>query len=103
MLKVRKIWSLMLYLANAILCIIYSLINEIKIYFTNDDFLKDPFESLIQEARTIDEIDRFKSFALKDGVLYYNARVYFFKFGEYRLNIMNDFHNIPIVGHPSFQ
>ena len=58
---------------------------------------------MTKDARTIDEIDRFKSFFLKDGVLYYNDRVYISKFGEYRLNIMNDCHDIPIAGHPGFQ
>ena len=88
-------------LANAISCIINSLIDEIEIYYVNHDFFKNPFESL---ARIIDEIDRFESFALKNGVLYYiNARVYISKFGEYRLNIMNDLHNIPIANHIDFK
>ena len=62
----------------------------------NDDFFKNPFESFAKEARIVIEIDRFKSFALKNGVLYYNARVYILKF-------INDFHNISIVGHLGFQ
>ena len=75
-------------LANAISCIINSLIDRIQIYYAEDDIFKNPFESLAKEARIVDEIDKFKSFVL-NGVLYYNAR----------LNIMNDFHNILISDH----
>ena len=62
-----------------------------------------PFESLSKEARTLDEIDKFKSFELNNEVLYYKCRFCVSKFGEHRLSIMNDLHDIPIVGHPSFQ
>lgn len=51
----------------------------------------------------MNEIDKFKSFELKDEVLYYNGRVCIPKAGEYRLNIMNNLHDIPIAGHPGFQ
>ena len=90
-------------LTNAISCIGNSLIDEIKMHYVNDDFFKFPFESLSKETRSIDEIEKFKSFDLKDEILYYNGRVCIPKFGEHRLNIMNDFYDIPIAGHPGFQ
>lgn len=91
------------FLANAISCIRNSLIDEIKTHYASDDVLKLPFESLCKEARTVEEIDRFRSYDLKDNILYYNARVCIPKFGEYRLKIMHDFHDIPVAGHPGFQ
>ena len=90
-------------LANAISCIGNSLIDEIKMHYANDDFFKFPFESLFKETRSVDEIENFKSFDLKDEILYYNGRVCVPKSGEHRLNIMNDLHDIPIAGHPGFQ
>ena len=90
-------------LANAISCIRNSLMDEIKMHYVKDDFFKIPFESLSKEARTVDEIDKFKSFELNDEILYYKGRVCIPKLGEYRLNIMNDLHDIPIAGHPGFQ
>ena len=90
-------------LANAISRIRDSLMDEIKMHYTIDDFCKFLFESLSKEARTVDEIDKFKSFELNDGVLYYKCRVCVPKFGEYRLDIMNNLHDIPIAGHPGFQ
>jgi hypothetical protein len=90
-------------LANAISCIRNSLIDEIKDHYVNDDILRVPYESLSKEARTSEEIEKFKSYELKDHVLYYNSRVCIPKFGEYRLNIMHDCHDIPIAGHPGFQ
>ena len=44
-------------LANAISCIKNSLIDGIKIYYTNDDLKKNPFESLIKKVRTVDKIN----------------------------------------------
>ena len=89
-------------LANAISCIRNSLMDEIKLHYPNDDFFKIPFESLSKEARTMNEIDKFKSFELKDEVLYYNGRVCIPKVGEYILKIMNNLHDIPIAGNPGF-
>ena len=60
-------------LTNAILCIKNSLIDEIKTYYANENFFKNPLEILAKEVKIIVEIDRFKSIALKDGVLYYSA------------------------------
>jgi hypothetical protein len=101
-------------LANAISCIRNSLIDEIKVHYVNvhyvkvhyvkvHDVLRVPYESLGKEARTSEEIEKFKSYELKNHVLYYNSRVYIPNFGEYRLNIMHDCHDIPIVGHSGFQ
>ena len=90
-------------LANAISCIRNPLIDEIKGRYTTDDFFKFSFESLSKEARTADEIEKFKYFELKDEILYYNGRVCVPKFGEYRLNVINNLHDIPIAGHPGFQ
>ena len=67
------------------------------------NFVKFPFESLSKEARTAEEIEKFKSFEVKDKILYYNGRVCVPKFGEHSLSIMNNLHDIPIAGHPSFQ
>ena len=90
-------------LENAMSCIGNSLIDEIKMHYANDDFFKFPFESLSKETRSVDEIEKFKSFGLKNEILYYNGRVYVPKSGEYKLNIINDLHDIPIAGHPGFQ
>jgi hypothetical protein len=90
-------------LANAISCIRNSLIDEIKVHYVNDDVLRIPYESLGKEARISEEIEKFKSYELKDCVLYYNSRVCIPNFGEYRLNIMHDCHDIPVVGHLGFQ
>ena len=69
-------------LANAISCITNSLIDVIKMNNYNDDFLKIPFKSLSKEARTMNEIDDFKFFELKDEVLYHNGRVCIPRIGE---------------------
>jgi hypothetical protein len=89
-------------LANAISCIKNSLIDEIKVHYVNDDVLRIPYEFLSKEARTSEEIEKFKSYGLKDPVLYYNSRVCIPNFKEYRLNIMHDCHDIPIAGHLGF-
>jgi hypothetical protein len=81
----------------------YHLIDEIKDHYVNDDVLRVPYESLGKETRTSEEIEKFKSYELKDRVLYYNSRVCIRNFGEYRLNIMHDCHDIPIAGHLGFQ
>jgi hypothetical protein len=47
-------------LANAISCIRNSLIDEIKIHYVDDEFFKLSFESLSKEARTGNEIEKFK-------------------------------------------
>jgi len=60
-------------LANAFSCIRNSLMDEIKMHYPNDNFFRSSFESLSKEARTMDKIDKFKSFELKDEVLYYNG------------------------------
>jgi hypothetical protein len=39
-------------LANAISCIKNSLIDETKVHYVNDDILKVPYESLVEEDRT---------------------------------------------------
>ena len=90
-------------LANAVSCIRNSLMDEIKMHYIDDEFFNIPFESLSKEARTTDEIEKFKAFELKDEILYYNGKVCVPKFGEYRLNIINNLHDIPIAGHPGFQ
>jgi len=69
----------------------------------NGDFFKLRFESLSTEARTVDEIDKFKSFELKYEVLYYNGKVYVLKFGKHKLNIVNNLHDISIANHQCFQ
>ena len=90
-------------LANAILCIGNSLIDEIKMHYANDDFFKFSFESSSKETRFVNEIEKFKSFDLKDEILYYHGRVCVPEFGEHTLNIMNDLHDIPIASHSGFQ
>ncbi len=91
-------------MANTISCIRNSLIDEIKSHYGNDNVFKIPVASLSKEARTVEEIEQFKFYELKDhGVLYYNSRVCIPNFGEYRLNMMHDLHDIPIAGHPGFQ
>jgi hypothetical protein len=90
-------------LVNAISCIINSLIDEIKVHYVNYDVLRVPYESLDKEARTSEEIEKFTSYELKDHVLYYNSSICIPNFGEYRLNIMHDCHDIPIAGHSGFQ
>ena len=77
-----------------------SLMNEIKGHYTADDFFKFSFKSLSKEARTTEEIGKFKSFEVKDKILYYNGRVCISKFGEHKLNIMNHLHDISIACHP---
>ena len=90
-------------LTNAISCIRNSLMDEIKGHYAIDDFFKFSFESLSKEARTTDEIEKFKYFEVKDEILYYNGKVCVPKFGEHKLNIINNLHDIPIAGHPGFQ
>ena len=90
-------------LANAILCIKKYLMDKIKMDYIDDEFFNIPFESLSKEARIANEIEKFKSFELKDEVSYYNIRVCVSKFKEYRFNIINNLHNIPIASHPRFQ
>ena len=88
---------------NAISCIKNTLIDEIKIHYAGDKVFSLPCESLIKDSRTQGEIEQFKSYELKDGVLYYNNRVCIPNFGEYRLNITRELHDIPVAGHPGFQ
>lgn len=60
-------------LANVISYIKNSLMDEIKMHYIDDEFFNIPFKSLSKEARTANEIEKFKSFELKDESLYYNG------------------------------
>ena len=51
--------------------------DEIKIYYINDEFFSIPFESLSKEARIANEIEKLKFFKLKDEILYYNVEFVF--------------------------
>jgi hypothetical protein len=77
--------------------------DEIEMHYTYDDFFNSPFESLSKKARTTNEIKKLKVFELKDEILYYNSRVCVPKFGEHRLNIMNNLQDIPKAVHLGFQ
>ena len=77
--------------------------DEIKRHYATDDFLKFLFESLSKEARTAEKIRKYKSFRMKDDILYYNGRVYVPKFGKHKLHIMNNLYDIPIASPPDFQ
>ena len=77
--------------------------DEIKGHYATDEYFNFSFESLSKEAKTAEEIGKFKSFEVKDNILYYNGRVCVPKFGEHRLNIMNNLDDIPIAGHSGFQ
>ena len=46
---------------------------------------------------------KLKYFEVKNKILYYDDKVCVPKFGEHKLNIMNNLHDIPIAGHPCFQ
>jgi hypothetical protein len=69
-------------LANAISCIKNSLIYKINVHYVTDDVLMVPYETLGKEARTSEEIEKFKSYELKDCILYYNSKVCVPNFGE---------------------
>lgn len=77
--------------------------DEIKMHYANDEFFKLPFESLSKEAKFLDEIDKLKFIELKDEVLCYNGIICILKFREYRLNIMNNLHDISITCHSRFE
>ena len=62
-------------LANAISGIRNLLLDEIKGHYTTDDFFKLSFEILSKDAKTVEEIGKFKSFEVEDEILYYNGRV----------------------------
>ena len=89
--------------ANVISCLKNSLMDEIKMHYANGEFFKLPFESLSKLARNSDEIDKSKFFELKDEVICYNGTICIPNFRDYRLNIMNNLHGIPIACHPRFQ
>jgi len=90
-------------LANAISCIKNSLIDEVKIHYVNDEAFQCPYKSLTKKSRSVEEMEKFKTYILEDGILYYNARISIPKQGKFRFNIMHDFHDVPIAGHPGFQ
>ena len=89
---------------NIFSCINSSLIDKIKTHYANDDAFKLSFENSSKESRFIEEIEQFKSYDLKNESLHYNARVCIIpKVEIHRLDIMHDFHDIPIVSHLGFQ
>ena len=90
-------------IANAISCVQIFLMDEIKMDYIDDEFFNILFESLSKEARTANKIEKFKSFELKDEILYYNGKVCVPKFGEHRFNIINNLRDIIIAIHPNFQ
>ena len=57
----------------------------------------------LKKLRPKMKLKKIKCFELKDEVLHYNGRVCIHKFGEYRLNIMNNLQYILIASHPGFQ
>lgn len=79
------------------------MLDEVKIYYVNDDAFKLPFENLPKEFKSIEEIEQFKSYDLRDGILYYNIKACILKVDNYRVDIMHDLHVIPIAIHPSFK
>lgn len=88
-------------LANVISYIQKTLMDEIKMQYV-DEFLKLPFDTLFKEPRIVDETEKLNFFELKDEVLCYSGLVCISRFEKYRLDIMNNFHDIPIASHPSF-
>lgn len=75
-------------MANAILCIRNSLIDEIKAHYVNDDIFKFLVESLSKDFIIVEEIKTFKFYKLKDGMLHFSAKIYIPKFEEYKFNIL---------------
>ena len=45
-------------------------------HYIDDELFSIQFESLFKEARTANEIEKFKSFELKGEILYYNGRLF---------------------------
>lgn len=76
-----------IHVANVLLCIMNFLIDRIKMQYANHDIA---YERMSKEVETVDEINNLKFVELKVEVLYYDDRFCVPKFGEHRLNIMNN-------------
>jgi len=79
------------------------MIKDIKKYYVQDSSgLKNLMKTYIKMAKTIKKNPKICGLTLDNGLLCYDIKVCIHNFEYFRVHILYDCHNIPIVGHPMF-
>ena len=59
-----------------------TMFDNIKGFYRDDRLFSIPFESLSKVSRNQEEIDKFSTYVLDVGILYYNSRIWATKGGS---------------------